>query len=89
MSRILALVRPGVSVRKYFTIKFASSEPELRPGGQGASVRILGMIDRLKPNVTTHCKLWFDNNGPPVFSNVTGRKRKGQMFRFPIISYHM
>ena len=56
-------------------LKVNSSEPELRPGAHGPSVRILGMIDRWKPNVTTHCKLWFDNNGPPVLSNVTGPDR--------------
>ena len=34
-----------------FSLNFEVTEPKLRPGGSGASVRILGMIDRVEPKV--------------------------------------
>jgi len=34
------------------------------------SVRILGMMDRIQPNVTSFCQLWFDKQKEPVFAKV-------------------
>ncbi|XP_076355930.1 uncharacterized protein LOC143249629 isoform X2 [Tachypleus tridentatus] len=39
-------------------------------GGSLPSVRILGMVDRLKP-LPTICQLWFDKLKSPLFSTVT------------------
>ncbi|KAK5640523.1 hypothetical protein RI129_011334 [Pyrocoelia pectoralis] len=32
----------------------------------GATVRILGMLDRIAPTVTTYCQFWFDGKKEPV-----------------------
>ncbi|KAF5281779.1 hypothetical protein FQR65_LT14526 [Abscondita terminalis] len=34
----------------------------------GPTVRILGMIDRIEPNVTTYCHFWFDGKMEPVIA---------------------
>merc|ERR1719264_27993 len=36
----------------------------------GPTVRILGMINRLEPQVKTHCQLWFNGTREPVISKV-------------------
>ena len=36
----------------------------------GATVRILGMIDRLEPTVETHCQFWFPLSNEPQLSKV-------------------
>ncbi|MPC36044.1 hypothetical protein E2C01_029489 [Portunus trituberculatus] len=36
----------------------------------GPSVRILGMADRIKPAVKTHCQLWYEGQGTPVVAKV-------------------
>lgn len=34
----------------------------------GPTVRILGMIDRIEPNVITYCQFWFEAKKDPVIS---------------------
>ena len=51
IDKITFMVRCGWVDGKLFTLNFEVTEPKLRPGGSGASVRILGMIDRLEPKV--------------------------------------
>lgn len=54
---------------KYWQVKESSNGTfylyaaylDVRPGGSD-SVRILGMIDRIRPEVKTFCKLWFKNS---------------------------
>merc|ERR1712241_89105 len=36
----------------------------------GPTVRILGMINRLEPQVKTHCQLWFNGTREPIISKV-------------------
>lgn len=36
----------------------------------GPTVRILGMINRLEPQVKTYCQFWFNNTREPVISKV-------------------
>jgi hypothetical protein len=36
----------------------------------GPSVRILGMMDRIEPNVSAYCQLWFEKEKEPVFAKV-------------------
>ncbi|CAG7815136.1 unnamed protein product [Allacma fusca] len=36
----------------------------------GPSLRILGMMDRIEPNVTSYCQIWFKGEKEPVFSKV-------------------
>ena len=37
----------------------------------GPSVRLLGMINKLRPRVELYCQLWFENSNQPVISLVT------------------
>ena len=38
---------------------------------KGPVVRLLGMMDKLRPRVTMFCQLWFENSTQPVLSEVT------------------
>ena len=37
---------------------------------EGPNVRLLGMMDKLKPKVKIYCQLWFENSTQPVLSLV-------------------
>ena len=37
----------------------------------GPSVRLLGIINKLRPRVELYCQLWFENSSQPVISPVT------------------
>ena len=37
----------------------------------GPSVRLLGMINKLRPRVELYCQLWFENSSQPEISLVT------------------
>lgn len=40
---------------------------DVRPNNRlGPTVRVLGMIDRIEPNVTTYCQFWFEGKKEPV-----------------------
>ena len=36
----------------------------------GPSIRVLGMANRIKPVVTTHCQLWYEGDAAPVVAKV-------------------
>ena len=41
---------------------------------EGPSVRLLGMMDKLRPKVNIFCQLWFENSTQPVLSQVSQYK---------------
>ncbi|XP_063880400.1 uncharacterized protein LOC135111213 isoform X1 [Scylla paramamosain] len=51
----------------YLYSAFFDNRTLTRPG---PSVRILGMVDRVKPAVKTHCQLWYEGQGTPVVAKV-------------------
>ncbi|XP_063880618.1 uncharacterized protein LOC135111326 [Scylla paramamosain] len=70
----------------YLYSAFFDNRTLTRPG---PSVRILGMADRIKPAVRTHCQLWYEGQGTPVVAKVveyrhlvigaSDNKRKGTL----------
>ncbi|XP_018323544.1 uncharacterized protein LOC108735849 [Agrilus planipennis] len=49
------------------TFQLLGAYLDVRPNNRlGPTVRILGMIDRIEPTVTTYCQLWFDKRKEPV-----------------------
>ncbi|CAL8105281.1 unnamed protein product [Orchesella dallaii] len=53
------------------TLHFYGAYYDIRAKNRlGPSLRILGMMDRIEPNVSTYCQIWFEKEKEPQFAKV-------------------